>query len=88
MGVAGRWNKSLQKYKKKIKEFKNKNKHSGFDTGSGLPKITNKKIAFFWKQGDYTNKDLSLLEDDAKVNIPGDISSTLEEFVSRSKKLD
>ena len=45
-------------------------------------------MPFFWKQGDYTNKDLSLLEDDAKrIKIyQGDISSTLEEFVSKDQK--
>ena len=91
LGVAGGDGiRSLQKYKKKIERvLKIKINIIGFDTGSGLPKITNKKdLPFFWKQGDYTNKDLSLLEDDAKrIKIyQGDISSTLEEFVSKDQK--
>ena len=85
LGVAGGDGiKTLIKYKKKIEKVLNiKINIIGFDTGTGLPEITlNQDLPFFWKQGDYTNKNLSNLEkeeNDIKI-YQGNISSTLNEF--------
>ena len=65
LGVAGgNGIRSLVKYKKKIEELLEiKINIIGFDTGTGLPNTTLKEdLPFFWKQGDYTNKNLSDLE--------------------------
>lgn len=91
LGVAGGDGiKTLIKYKKKIEKVLNiKINIIGFDTGTGLPEITlNQDLPFFWKQGDYTNKNLSNLEkeeNDIKI-YQGNISSTLNEFISHNKK--
>ena len=61
LGVAGDGIRSLQKYKKIERVLKIKINIIGFDTGSGLPKITNKKDLPFWKQRLH-KQDLSLLE--------------------------
>ncbi len=90
LGVAGGDGiKSLIKYKKKIeKVLKIKINIIGFDTGSGLPKTTDKKdLPFFWKQGDYTNKNLKDLEkksDNVKI-YQGNISSTIDQFISENQ---
>lgn len=90
LGVAGGDGiKSIVKYKKKIeKVLKIKINIIGFDTGNGLPSTTLKEdLPFFWKQGDYTNKDLKKLESE-KNNVEiyeGNISSTLDKFISKNK---
>ena len=90
LGVAGgNGIRTLVKYKKKIEEIlKIKINIIGFDTGTGLPNTTLKEdLPFFWKQGDYTNKNLSDLEkEDQCIKIyEGDISFTLDKFISESK---
>ena len=90
LGVAGgNGIRSLVKYKKKIEEILEiKINIIGFDTGTGLPNTTLKEdLPFFWKQGDYTNKNLSDLEkEDQCIKIyEGDISSTLDKFISETK---
>ena len=90
LGVAGgNGIKSLLKYKKKVEKVLNiKINILGFDSGSGLPK-TNKKedLPFFWKQGDYTNQNIKDLEkNDQSIKIyEGNISSTLDNFISENK---
>lgn len=91
LGVAGGDGvKTLIKYKKKIEKIlKIKINIIGFDTGTGLPETTNKKdLPYFWKKGDYTNQNLSNLENDStdlKI-YQGNISSTLDEFIHQNKK--
>ena len=89
LGVAGGDGiKSLIRYKKKIEKIlKIKINIIGFDSGTGLPETTLKEdLPFFWKQGDYTNKDLKDLESESdRVKIfKGNISLTLEEFILKS----
>ena len=89
LGVAGGDGiKSLHKYKKKIEKILNiKIFIVGFDSGSGLPEVTKKEdLPFFWKAGDYTNKNLSSLEtnyNDVKI-FTGEISETLETFINQN----
>ena len=89
LGVAGGDGiRSLAKYKKKVEKiFDIKINIIGFDTGAGLPNITLKEdLPFFWKQGDYTNKNLNNLEkssDSIKI-YEGNISNTLEKFISEN----
>ena len=90
LGVAGgNGIKSLLKYKKKIKNIIDiKINIVGFDSGSGLPFIDNKKdLPFFWKQGDYTNKSLDKLEkEDKNLSIfEGNIENTLDKYISKNE---
>ena len=89
LGVAGgNGIKSLLNYKKKIENILNiKINIIGFDSGSGLPTVNNKKdLPFFWKEGDYTNRNLNELE---KINdnlriYEGNISSTITDYISHN----
>ena len=89
LGVAGGDGiKSLVKYKEKIeKVLKIKINITGFDTGTGLPDTKIKEdLPFFWKQGDYTNKNLKKLEsENNSVKIyEGTISSTFDNFILKN----
>ena len=90
MGVAGgNGIKSLYSYKKKIEKILNiKISIIGFDSGSGLPEVKRKEdLPFFWKAGDYTNENISHLEqnyEDVKI-YAGDISETIDAFVNETK---
>ena len=86
LGVAGgNGIKSILKYKKKIEKVLDiKINIIGFDTGTGLPQTNEKKdLPFFWKLGDYTNKDLKNLENqDPSIKIyEGNISNTIDKFI-------
>lgn len=90
LGVAGGDGiNSIIKYKKKIEQiYKIKIYVYGFDSGEGLPKVSIKEdLPFFWKEGDYSNKNILELEKkDKNVKIyKGDISDTLKNYISNSK---
>jgi len=90
LGVAGgNGIKSLIKYKRKIESVIDiKINIIGFDSGSGLPNVDDKKdLPFFWKKGDYTNKNLNELEKkDSNVKIfEGNIENTINDFILKNK---
>ena len=90
LGVAGGDGiRSLYNYKKKIESILDiKIKISGFDTGTGLPNITEKEdLPFFWKGGDYTNNKIMDLEkeyDDVQIFV-GKVSETLNKYIEINK---
>lgn len=90
LGVAGgNGIKSLIKYKRKIESVIDiKINIIGFDSGSGLPNVDDKKdLPFFWKKGDYTNENLNELEKkDPSVKIyEGNIENTINDFILKNK---
>ena len=90
LGVAGgNGIKSLLKYKKKIENIIDiKINIVGFDSGSGLPFIDNKKdLPFFWKQGDYTNKSLDKIkkEGNSLSIFEGNIENTLDKYILKNE---
>jgi len=90
LGVAGgNGIQSLINYRKKIENVIDiKINIIGFDSGSGLPSVRDKKdLPFFWKKGDYRNNNLSELEKkDQRVSIfEGDISNTVDDYILKNK---
>ena len=90
LGVAGGDGiNSIIKYKNKIEQiFKIKIYVYGFDSGEGLPKVSIKEdLPFFWKEGDYSNRNILELEKNGKnVKIyKGDIRHTLKNYISNNK---
>ncbi len=90
LGVAGgNGIKSILKYKRKIEKIlKIKINIIGFDSGTGLPESGIKEdLPFFWKQGDYTNRNIKNLEnEDRCIKIfEGNISLTLDQYISEKK---
>ena len=91
LGVAGgNGIKSLLNYKKKIEKVLDiKINIIGFDSGSGLPIVNNKKdLPFFWKEGDYKNRNLDKLKkiDDSLTIYEGNIANTINDYISHNNK--
>jgi hypothetical protein len=91
LGIAGgNGIKSLLNYKKKIEKVLDiKINIIGFDSGSGLPIVNNKKdLPFFWKEGDYKNRNLDKLKkiDDSLTIYEGNIANTINDYISHNNK--